>query len=175
MLDFQLSVFLKLTFISASLQTVQCMTALFRGILSISALCFNTPFQEIVLTMPCDPSSLTLSPPPPPGIFLAFLSPAVVFFKSKIFRKFLSGKRPECQTVWFKIRPDVLSDLIWVQTLSKKYQQTTLLEIKSKQNQQTKREIQYAIVASSCAEPGVGGVQPPAPLEIASSIDFHRN
>ena len=30
----------------------------------------------------------------------------------------------ECQTVWFEIRPDILSGLIWVQTVCKGYQQT---------------------------------------------------
>ena len=31
----------------------------------------------------------------------------------------------ECQTVWIQIRPDMLSGLIWVQTVHKGYQQTT--------------------------------------------------
>ena len=32
-----------------------------------------------------------------------------------------------CQTVWIQIRPDILSGLIWVQTVCKGYQQTTLV------------------------------------------------
>ena len=32
----------------------------------------------------------------------------------------------EYQTVWIQIRPDALSGLIWVQTVCKGYQQTTL-------------------------------------------------
>ena len=32
----------------------------------------------------------------------------------------------ECQPVWIKIRPDILSGLIWVQTVCKGYRQTTL-------------------------------------------------
>ena len=32
----------------------------------------------------------------------------------------------ECQTVWIQIRPDVLSGLILVQTVTKEYQQPTL-------------------------------------------------
>ena len=31
----------------------------------------------------------------------------------------------QCQTVWILIRPDILSGLIWVQTICKDYQQTT--------------------------------------------------
>ena len=31
----------------------------------------------------------------------------------------------ECQTIWIQIRPDILSGLIWVQTVCKGYQQTT--------------------------------------------------
>ena len=30
-----------------------------------------------------------------------------------------------CQTVWIQIRPDILSGLIWVQTVCKGYQQMT--------------------------------------------------
>ena len=32
----------------------------------------------------------------------------------------------ECQTVWIQIRPNVLSGLIWVQSVCKSYQQTAL-------------------------------------------------
>ena len=32
----------------------------------------------------------------------------------------------ECQTVWIQIRPDIMSGLIWVQTICKGYQQMTL-------------------------------------------------
>ena len=40
----------------------------------------------------------------------------------------------ECQTVWIQIRPDILSGLIWVQTVHKGYRQTTLVgkEFKTK-------------------------------------------
>ena len=47
------------------------------------------------------------------------------FFK----KKSLSGISVECQTVWIQIIPDVLSSLIWVQTVCKGYQQTTLVNI----------------------------------------------
>ena len=55
----------------------------------------------------------------------AFLSPAD-FEKNQLFRKILSGIKSECQTVWIEIRSHVLSGLIWVQTVYKGYQQTTL-------------------------------------------------
>ena len=32
----------------------------------------------------------------------------------------LLGTRPECQTAWIQIRPDILSSLIWVQTICKR-------------------------------------------------------
>ena len=38
--------------------------------------------------------------------------------------KFLTG----CQTDWVQIRPDVLSGLIWVQSVCKGYEQTTLVD-----------------------------------------------
>ena len=48
-----------------------------------------------------------------------------IFFKISFFKKFFSGKLPECQRVWIQTRTDVLSVLIWVQTVCKGYQQTT--------------------------------------------------
>ena len=50
----------------------------------------------------------------------------VFFFSKSTFSKMLSEIPSECQTDWFQIRPDVLSGLIWVQTVCKSYQQTTL-------------------------------------------------
>ena len=53
-----------------------------------------------------------------------FLSSAD-FFQNRLFRIVLSGIPSECQIVWIQIRPDILSGLIWVQTVYKSYQQTT--------------------------------------------------
>ena len=47
------------------------------------------------------------------------------FVQNQIFQTFLSGAQSECQKVWIKIMTDVLSVLIWVQTVGKGYQQTT--------------------------------------------------
>ena len=41
------------------------------------------------------------------------------------FSKKISGIPSRCQTVWMEIRPDVLSGLIWIQTVCKGYQQMT--------------------------------------------------
>ena len=52
----------------------------------------------------------------------SFLSFTNYFFKIS----FLGGKNQEyhhCQTVWIQINPGVLSRLIWVQNVSKGYQQ----------------------------------------------------
>ena len=59
------------------------------------------------------------------GNFASFLSSAD-FFQDKLFGKNLSGMPSECQTVWILVRPDILSGLIWVQTVCISYQQTTL-------------------------------------------------
>ena len=48
------------------------------------------------------------------------------FFQNHFFQKILSGIPSECRTVWIQIRPDILSGLIWVQTVYKDYQQTEL-------------------------------------------------
>ena len=57
-------------------------------------------------------------------ILHAFLSSD--FFLNQLFRKKNSGIPFENQTDWIEIRPDVLSCLIWVQTVCKGYQRTTL-------------------------------------------------
>ena len=56
---------------------------------------------------------------------MLFLSSADFFFQNQIFRKILSGIPFECQTDWIQIRPDILSGLIWVQSVCKGYHQTT--------------------------------------------------
>ena len=50
------------------------------------------------------------------------------FFSNQPFLKITSGIPSECQTVLIQIRLDVLSGLIWVQTVCKCYQQTTLVD-----------------------------------------------
>ena len=57
--------------------------------------------------------------------FPLFLSSADFFFRINFSEKFFQ-EYDQSQTVWIKIRPDVLSGLIWVQTVFKSYQQTTL-------------------------------------------------
>ena len=49
----------------------------------------------------------------------------IFFFKINFFKKYLSGIPSECQIIWIQIRPDILSGLIWIQTVCKGYQQTT--------------------------------------------------
>ena len=59
-----------------------------------------------------------------PGYFFIFLSSAD-FFQNKLFRKLLSGLLSECKPFWIQV-----ISLIWVQTVCKVYQQTTLEELK---------------------------------------------
>ena len=49
----------------------------------------------------------------------------LTFFKINFFQKKISGTLSECQMVCIQIRTDILSVLIWVQTVCKGYQQTT--------------------------------------------------
>ena len=57
------------------------------------------------------------------------LSSADIFFKISLFLVVafflndLSGISVGCQAVWIQIMPDVLSGLIWVQIVCKRYQQ----------------------------------------------------
>ena len=50
-----------------------------------------------------------------------------VISSANFFKDFLS-ETIECHTVWFQIRTDVLSVLIWLQTVCKGYQQMTSTE-----------------------------------------------
>ena len=63
----------------------------------------------------------------PLGKFSCFLSSADFFFQNQLFRKTLSGIPPECQKDWIKIRPNILSSLIWVQSVCKGCEQATLV------------------------------------------------
>ena len=72
--------------------------------------------------------------PPPWKCYDTLLSSAafavvVVFsfcFQNHFFKIILLGILFECQTDWIQIRPNILSDLIWVQSVCKNYQQMTL-------------------------------------------------
>ena len=59
-------------------------------------------------------------------IFHALLSSAYYFSKSTFLKKiFREHYLAECQTVWIQIRTDILSVLIWIQTVCKGYQRMT--------------------------------------------------
>ena len=47
------------------------------------------------------------------------------FFQNLPSPKILSGTLSKCQTIWIQIRTDILSVLLWVQTVCKGYHQTT--------------------------------------------------
>ena len=49
------------------------------------------------------------------------------FFQIKPYRKILSGIPSGCQRDWIQNGPDVLSSLIWVQSVCRSYEQTTLV------------------------------------------------
>ena len=61
-------------------------------------------------------------------IFFACYCCLLIFFSKFTFsKKKIPGALSECQTVWIQIRTNILSVLIWVQTVCKGYQQTTKL------------------------------------------------
>ena len=49
------------------------------------------------------------------------------FFQNELYQKIISRTLSECQMVWIQTRTDFLSVLIWVQTVCKGYQQTTIV------------------------------------------------
>ena len=63
-----------------------------------------------------------------------FFCHLLIFFKINFFRKIISEILSECQTDWTQIRPDIISGLIWVQTVCKRYQQMILGDKELKYN-----------------------------------------
>ena len=62
------------------------------------------------------------------GKFVSFCR-LLIFFKTRdFFKNNISKHHRSCQTVRIQIRPDVLSSLIWVQTVCKDCQKTTLVD-----------------------------------------------
>ena len=64
--------------------------------------------------------------------FLLYFLSSADLFQNQLFQKILSGTLSECQAVWNQIRTDILSLLIWFQTICKGYHQTTK-EVASKE------------------------------------------
>ena len=62
----------------------------------------------------------------PPGNFSRFLA-VWCFSQNQLFRIILSKIPSEYQIDWIQIRSEVLLDLIWIQTVCKGYQQTTIV------------------------------------------------
>ena len=60
-------------------------------------------------------------------VILYFFCRLPIFPPKSTSLKILSGKPPECYTVWIQIRSELLSGLIWVQAVSNSYQMTTLV------------------------------------------------
>ena len=66
------------------------------------------------------------------GNFSCYCCRLLTFFKNELFQKNLSGTLFQCQTVWIQFRTDIMSVLIWVQTVCKDYQQTTKVAVSKK-------------------------------------------
>ena len=60
------------------------------------------------------------------GKFFMLFCHLLIVFQNQLFRKILSGIPPDCQTCRIQIRPDILSGLIWIQTVCKSCQPMTL-------------------------------------------------
>ena len=100
---------------------------------------FSRPLSDFPVLFNIQSSGTFQASPPNSSTFQACANPVYVFMMewettltlnmrgNQLFRKLLSGISSECQNVWIQTRPDFLSDLIWVQTLSKSYQETTLV------------------------------------------------
>ena len=52
---------------------------------------------------------------------LGIFSLLLIFFKINFLKKIFQGYPPKSQTVWIQVRPDILSSLIWTQSVSKGY------------------------------------------------------
>ena len=132
--------------------------------------------------------------PPPWKFFILFLS-SIDFFQNQLVQKFLSGISSECQTDWIQIRPDVLSGLIWVQTVCKGFAPSRLFMLYCRllifsKSTFTKNSFRNTIWVSNRLDPdqvrhfvghdlGPNCLQRFCPLEIVhaflSSADFFQN
>ena len=61
------------------------------------------------------------------GTFYCFFVVYLFFCKINFFEKFFRVYHQSFQTFWIQIRPDILSGLIWIQTVCNCYYQTTLV------------------------------------------------
>ena len=87
------------------------------------------PFKNILFYENCRNSfvachlvTLTFAPWESGMLFCRLL----IFFSKLVFSKILHGIPSECQSDGIQIRPDVWLGLIWVQTVCKSYEQTSL-------------------------------------------------
>ena len=76
------------------------------------------------------------------GNFFMLLLLSADFYQDCLFQKFPSGILSEYQTFWTQIMTDVLSVLIWVQTVCKGYQKTTNVVV-------SKEKVNYNLNANS--------------------------
>ena len=75
---------------------------------------------------------------PPRKFWYAFCR-LLIFFKINFFEKFFQEYNQSVKTVWIQIRLDILSGLIWIQTVYKGYQKMTLVD------KELKRRTKFAI------------------------------
>ena len=61
------------------------------------------------------------------SFFACFQNFACLFFFQNHFFEIFFQEYHQCQTVWIQIRSNVMSSLIWVQTVCKGYQQPKLI------------------------------------------------
>ena len=64
--------------------------------------------------------------PLPAGNFSPLFCCPLIFFKINFFEKFFQEYHQSVKKVWIQIRPEVMSGLIWVQTVCKSYQLMTV-------------------------------------------------
>ena len=71
------------------------------------------------------------------------------FYHNGFFKNNIPGTLPECQAVGIYIRTDLLSVLIWVQTVCKGYQQMTKVTIRKKRVKHFLKPVQEKRVHAS--------------------------
>ena len=82
------------------------------------------------------------------GNVSCFCCRLLAFFKISFFKK-KSGTLSECQTIWTQIRTDIMSVLIWVQTICKGYQRTTKVVASKERAQQLDKNYSVSPLTSS--------------------------
>ena len=114
----------------ASLDVIVFKKRIIKALISLSSVCADVQAGLCLCCSQTQKTGFLTSRPILTAYWVIFhvVCHLLIVFKINFFRKFFQEYH-ECQTVWIQIRPDILSGLIWVQTVCIGYQKMTHKEL----------------------------------------------